>query len=105
MQFDTFGGELLFRVLEDVIIENDKGVADFGAGGADGIDKAQLAAAVGCQILDKKHALAVAYIALNPGVAAKTLGLLADIMHRQSGAFSKPGGEGNAGRLTTGNGV
>ena len=47
MQLNAFGGELLLRVLEDVIIEDDKGVVDLGTGGADGLDKAQLAAAVG----------------------------------------------------------
>ena len=105
MQFDTFGGELLLGVLEDVIIEDDKGVADLGTGGADGLDKAQLAAAVGRQILDKKHALAVADITLDSGVAAETLGLLADVMHRQAGALGKPGGKRNAGRLAAGHGV
>ena len=67
-----------------------------------GLNKIQLAATICRQILDEKHALTLGDGTLDPGIASKTLGFLAHILHRQRHALSKPGGKGDACRLTTG---
>ena len=90
---------------EDAVVEDDEGVGDLGAGGADRLGEADLRAAVGGQVLDEEDARALGERALDLGVAAEALGLLADVEHRQRQALGDPGGEGDARGLAAGDGV
>src|SRR3546814_10256835 len=64
-------------------MEHHEAVGALHAGLADAVDEGQLAAAIGRQILDQQHPGAVLHLALDPGVAAEALRLLADVGHRQ----------------------
>ena len=86
-------------------MEDDEAVGDLGAGLAQRLDEGELAAAVGRQVLDQQHAHALGHVALDLGLAAEALGLLAHIEHRQAEPLGDPGGEGNARRLAAGDGV
>ena len=100
MQRDAFRSQPFRRVLEDVVIEDDKGMGAFGTSSTQRLDKAELAATISHQILDQQYTLAFMDIPFNTCIAAKTLWLLAHILHRQCRALGQPGGKGNARRLT-----
>src|SRR5712671_3516188 len=84
MMRNTQIGQQLQPFGKDVVIEDDEGVIAFHPGLAQRIDEIHLAAAVGRHVLDQKHAAPVLDLAFDLGIAAETLGLLADILHRQS---------------------
>ena len=96
MQPDAVVGQALDRVGEDAVVKHHRRVGAGGARVADRVHEAQLAAAVRRQVLDQQHPLAFGHRALNPGVAAVALGLLADIGHGQAHPFGHEGGEGDA---------
>ncbi len=99
MQANAGRLERFGRIREDVVVEDGEGVGDLGAGVADRLGELDLAAAVGGQVLDQEHARALLQRALDLGVAAEALRLLAHIEHGQRQPVGQPGGEGNAGRL------
>src|SRR3546814_11359364 len=78
-------------------MEHHEAVGALHAGLADAVDEGQLAAAIGRQILDQQHPGAVLHLALDPGVAAEALRLLADVGHRQAHQLGHEGGERDAG--------
>src|SRR3546814_13519504 len=57
---------------------------------------------LGREVLDQQHAAALRKIALDLGVAAEALRLLAHVEHRQAEPFGDPRREGDAGGLATG---
>src|SRR3546814_3467154 len=60
---------------------------------------------LGREVLDQQHAAALRKIALDLGVAAEALRLLAHVEHRQAEPFGDPRREGDAGGLATGDAV
>src|SRR3546814_20853979 len=60
---------------------------------------------LGREVLDQQHAAALRKIALDLGVAAEALRLLAPVEHRQAEPFGDPRREGDAGGLATGDAV
>src|SRR5262245_25039651 len=79
MQGHAQAGQALGRGWENAVVKDDQRVGDTGARGADGFYETKLAAAIGRQILDQEHAIAVPPMPFDLRAAAKTLGLLADI--------------------------
>src|SRR3546814_5664460 len=69
---------------EDAVVKDDEGMRDLATGVADRIDEVQLRATVGREVLDQQHAAALRKIALDRGVAAEALRLLAHVEHRQA---------------------
>src|ERR1043165_9081019 len=102
VEANLFGGQRLEALWEDAVMEDDEGVADDPAGGADRADEVELRGALAREILDQQHARPLRHLALDLGVAAEALRLLADIEHRQGHALGDPGGEGDAGGLAAG---
>src|SRR3546814_16813367 len=84
---------------EDAVVKDDEGMRDLATGVADRIDEVQLRATVGREVLDQQHAAALRKIALDLGVAAEALRLLAHVEHRQAEPFGDPRREGDAGGL------
>ena len=78
---------------------------DLGTGGAHGLNKIQLAAAISCQIFDKQNTLAFGNIAFDPRITAKAFWLFADILHRQMGSLGKPCRKRNTGCLAACQGI
>src|SRR3546814_21163243 len=77
-------------------------MVDLATGVAERIDEVQLRATVGREVLDQQNAAALRKIALDLGVAAEALRLLAHVEHRQAEPFGDPRREGDAGGLATG---
>ena len=84
---------------EDAVVEHHEGVVDLLAGLAQRLAERDLGAAVGGEVLDQDGAMAFRHRALDPGVAAKPFGLLADVEHRQHQPVGDPGRERDAGGL------
>ena len=101
MQLDTNLGQTIGRVGENIIIENDKGMRDFSTGGAQGLNKIQLAATIGGQIFNQQDSLAVFNVALNSGIAAKAFWFFPHILHGKMRALGKPCGKRNASGFAT----
>ncbi len=74
----------------------------FGTGFADGIDEVDFRCAIGGKVFDQKNALAFMDVTFDAGLAAKALGLFADILHRQVQNIGQPRGIGDARGFTTG---
>ena len=105
VQPQAVAGERVDRLREDAVVEDDEGVRDLGAGGAQRLGEPELRAAVGGQILDQQHPRALGQRPLDLRVAAEALGLLADVEHRQAEPLGDPGGEGDARGLAAGDRV
>src|SRR5690606_31086640 len=73
MQRNAVIGQPLRGFREDAIVENHRRVGATRPRLADCIDKGQFRAAVGGQVLDQQHPLALAHLALDPRVAAVAL--------------------------------
>ena len=87
---------------ENPVVEDDECMGACRARFPQRLHEIELGAAVGRQILHQDRPLALFEIALDPGVAAKALGLLADVAHGQRELVGDPGGKGNAGGLAAG---
>ena len=90
---------------ENAVEKDDEGVGDGGAGVAQGVHENDLAGAVGGQVLDQEHAASRLEVAFDLGVAAESLGFLADVKHGQGRGLGHPGGIRDAGGLAAGHGV
>ena len=99
MQSDAEIAKDLLALRIDAVEENDDAVVADAAGVADRLDEIDLALAVGGEVFDQQHPLAVLQLAFDLRAAAEALGLLADVLHRQTEPFGDPGGEGDAGGL------
>src|SRR5580704_17890721 len=97
--------ENLFAFGKDVVEEEHKDVLDHGAGVAKRLAEIDLAAPVGGHVLDEEDALARLDLTFDLGVAAKTLWLLAHILHGQHQPLGHPGGERNSRGLAAGHRV
>ena len=78
---------------------------NLGTRGAHGLNKIQLAAAIGCQIFNKQNTLAFRNITFNPRITAKAFWLFADILHRKMGSLGKPRGKWDTSCLATRQGI
>lgn len=86
-------------------VEKDQGVVNLGLGGGEGVEEAELAAAVGDQVFHQKYLAARFEVALHLGGEAVALGLLAHVDHRLAEGGSEVGREGDARGFATGDGI
>src|SRR5579872_1602023 len=105
VQGDAEIAQDFFAFGKDVVEEEDEAVLDHGAGLAQRLAEIDLAAPVGGHVFDQQHAVTLLEMALDLRVAAKTLRLLAHILHRQHQPIRHPGGKRDAGGFAAGDAV
>ncbi len=101
MQCEIMVFELRACLLEDIVEEDDQRMLQDAAGFTDRIGEADFRATVRGQILDEEHTLTLAQISLDARIAPESLGLFADINHRQVKAIGDPSRERYPGRFAT----
>ncbi len=72
MQLDTNFGKAVWRIGENIVIENHEGMRHFGTCHTQCFYKIQLTAAICCQIFDQQNALAIFDITLYTRITAKS---------------------------------
>ena len=105
MKADTELGHQRPRLGKDVIKEKHESMVAALAGAAQRLAKIDLAAGVGCQILDEKRAPALDDSPLDLRIAPESFWFFAHILHRQHEALGEPSGKGNAGRFAAGDDI
>src|SRR6185369_11109120 len=105
MQLDAELAHRGARFGEDVVVEVDVDVLDYGAGFAQRLAEIDLRAAVGREVFDEERARALADVALDLRVASESLRLLAHVLHRQAEPVGDPRRVRNPGGLAAGHDV
>src|SRR5690606_4356053 len=87
---------------ENSVVKNDETMGDRASSIAQGFNKAQFAAPIGRQVFDEQDPGTFWEGAFDTRVAAKALGFLSHVNHRQPEAFGDPGRKGDASRFAPG---